>query len=58
MISQTLNEASEPMIAASTPGDPGEKRIVTVSPELAKSAGPVRRKLQKKAPEAQINEPI
>jgi hypothetical protein len=47
------------MIAASTPGDPGEKRIVTVSPELAKSTqGPVRRKLQKKAPEAQINESI
>lgn len=58
VISQTLNEGSEPMIAASTPGDPGEKRIVTVSPELAKSAGPARRKLQKKAPEAQINEPI
>lgn len=58
VISQTLNQASEPMIAASTPGDPGEKRIVTVSPELAKSAGPARRKLQKKAPEAQINEPI
>jgi len=59
VVSQTLNEISEPMIAASTPGDPGEKRIVTVSPELAKSTqGTVRRKLQKKAPDAQINEPI
>lgn len=47
----------EPMIAASTPNDgPSALRTVVVAPDLAKSSEP-RRKLQKKAPSVQINEP-
>ena len=50
-------EEVEPMIAASTPGDAGEKRVVTVDAEVAKAAElPSRRKLQKKAKAVEINE--
>jgi DNA-directed RNA polymerase subunit E'/Rpb7 len=52
-------EEVEPMIAASTPGDAGEKRVVTVDPDVARAAElPSRRKLQKKAPAAKVNEQV
>jgi DNA-directed RNA polymerase subunit E'/Rpb7 len=49
-------ESVEPLIAASTPGDPSEKRVVQVSPELVKGAEPARRRKLTKAPAAQTNE--
>jgi DNA-directed RNA polymerase subunit E'/Rpb7 len=49
-------ETIEPLIAASTPGDPSEKRVVQVSPELVKAAEPARRRKLTKAPAAQTNE--
>ena len=51
-------ETIEPLIAASTPGDASEKRVVQVAPEVAKAAEPAsRRKLQKKPKTVEINEP-
>lgn len=51
------HEEVEPMIAASTPGDAGEKRVVTVTADVARAAEPPsRRKLQKKAKAVEINE--
>jgi len=51
-------DAAEPVIAASTPGDQNEKRVVQVAPEVAKAAeGPARRKkLVKPPPAANVNE--
>jgi DNA-directed RNA polymerase subunit E'/Rpb7 len=53
-------EAEEPVIAASgaTNAAAGDKRVVTVSAEVAKAAEPPsRRKLQKKPKAVEINEP-
>ena len=53
-------ESDEPMIAASGPSNAAaEQRVVTVTAEVAKAAAApsVRRKLAKKAPVAQANEP-
>ena len=51
------SEAVEPVIAASTPGDASEKRVVQVAPEVAKAAEPARRRKLVKPPAAQANEP-
>ena len=49
---------TEPVIAASGPSPQEEKRVVTVDAAVARGAEPPsRRKLQKKAPVAQTNEP-
>jgi DNA-directed RNA polymerase subunit E'/Rpb7 len=52
------SEPAEPMIAASTPGDASEKRVVQVAPEVAKAAEPARRRKLVKPPAAQANEPV
>jgi DNA-directed RNA polymerase subunit E'/Rpb7 len=51
-------ESVEPMIAASTPGDASEKRVVQVALDVAKAAEPVRRRKLVKPPAAQANEPV
>ena len=53
-------ESDEPMIAAAGPTNAAsEQRVVTVTAQVAKAAAApsVRRKLAKKAPVAQANEP-
>jgi DNA-directed RNA polymerase subunit E'/Rpb7 len=52
-----VTDTAEPLIAASAPGDPSEKRVVQVSQDIAKASEPVRRKKLVKPPAAQANEP-